>query len=347
MVFICYDLSDLITINGVFLMSAIGRSSLASGVQYANFVLTEEMRGCLTRWVHLAPSREDLSKRATVASKIVSFLYQKDENDLDLSGLELTSLPAVFGFEEIVRRLKTLDLSNNLFVKFPLEIESLRNLEALDLSDNFELESIPLAVRSLVSLRKLELFQDRGEYEEVHGQFATIDAIDLEGLAGLDNLEELVLSGYEMTEVPGVIYECRSLKNLTITNTGLKSIPAELCNRCQGLTHLDLSCNDIQEIPRGISSFTHLRDLDLSSNQDLDTFSYAIFNLQGTCKVNLKETALTSHHIELIQGRVSISGYDGPVIHLPELKEENSINVPEGRDPDPKRPRFSLPTDKV
>eukprot|EP00003_Mantamonas_plastica_P004500 TRINITY_DN1356_c0_g1_i7.p1 TRINITY_DN1356_c0_g1~~TRINITY_DN1356_c0_g1_i7.p1 ORF type:complete len:1030 (-),score=434.26 TRINITY_DN1356_c0_g1_i7:75-3164(-) len=78
-------------------------------------------------------------------------------------------------------------------------------------------------------------------------------------------LEELDVSGNDLTYLHGDIGDLSSLRQLRVGNNQLKSLPVEI-KRLSALELLDASNNEIEEIPREIQGCHRLRTLDLSNN---------------------------------------------------------------------------------
>lgn len=286
-------------------------------------VSIENVREIIDKWVSKVRSREDIENRQEAASLILEFLSNGQQNDLNLSSLNLTSLPAVFTCEAFVQRLKILDLSSNLLENVPPQLLGLENLEQLILSENYYIYTLD-GIENLTSLKKLEIEQNVAEYQAALGQD---DFEELEFPAAFGNLtqlEELCISGYDMGDIPSVIYACQNLRTIAFTNTNLPEIPLDLCNRLPNLTNLNLSCNFIDEVPDEVSNLAQLKELDLNGNH-ISSIPDSIFTLPNNCSINLEETALTREQIEDVTARVEAEDYVGPTFQLPELQEAEDI----------------------
>jgi len=124
---------------------------------------------------------------------------------IDLSGLELDTLPDLSGFPG----LEEIDASNNHLTHFPVELRALPALRALDLSGNY-LRSLPRSLARLATLRTLDLSCNR---------FQTFPR----GVTTLPGLRELDLSSdtwgeTRITSVPKEIVSMTSLEVLRIEN---------------------------------------------------------------------------------------------------------------------------------
>ncbi|PWK17102.1 leucine-rich repeat domain-containing protein [Xanthomarina spongicola] len=83
-----------------------------------------------------------------------------ETKELDLSGKNLKKLP-----ERILkyRNLKTINLRNNKFIEFPLQLSQLTYLENIYLSDNY-IDSIPVEILNFKNLKVLDLEGNKIRY---------------------------------------------------------------------------------------------------------------------------------------------------------------------------------------
>ena len=93
-------------------------------------VQRQEIKRALDTW-----SKNNLDRKIA-ADKILTFINNKEENNLDLKGLQLGTLPNIFESRELQERLVVLELSNTKLTTLPASINKLKKLERLSLAGN-------------------------------------------------------------------------------------------------------------------------------------------------------------------------------------------------------------------
>ncbi len=123
----------------------------------------------------------DDANRKEAAARIQHFISDASCTELDLSKLNLSSLPDIFDYSEIMSRLENLKLSFNSLRLLPNSLEYLDKLTDLDLSHN-NIPFIPLFLGLLSSLKNLDLsclplqsFPDIFEYTELKTQIRSLN----------------------------------------------------------------------------------------------------------------------------------------------------------------------------
>jgi internalin A len=142
---------------------------------------------------------------------------------LDLSGLELTTLPAEIGQ---LTNLEFLNLRSNKLTELPAEIGRLPNLQVLDAGLG------------------------------LHGRLTTLPA----EIGQLANLRVLALQMHKLTRLPAEIGQLRNLRTLNLYGNQLTELPAEIFH-LRNLEHLQLWDNPLVELPSQIGQLTNLREL--------------------------------------------------------------------------------------
>ncbi len=224
-------------------------------------------------------SGEDRNRLA--AAERVLACYWDKSSALDLRGLNLTDLPV--GIGRFFQHLEKLDLSNNRFFELPAFIEQLPMLRSLGLRGN-------LIANEELSLRACCHYELEQELEAWSGE-------DLNRLTAARRIldcywheqTELDLSSLALTDLPTEIWRFfQHLKKLNLSNNQLSELPESI--RLQNLEELDLSRNRFSVLPEVIREFGNLTRLNLGYNE-LSKLSESIGdlqNLQHLCLVHNK-----------------------------------------------------------
>jgi internalin A len=236
--------------------------------------------------------------------------------ELDLSGKELTELPAEIGK---LTQLETLTLGKveqnkweqgngkrvpavitNQLTTLPQELASLENLQSLDLSGN-PLTVIPESVLGLQKLTFLTLARvNLSEIPDAIVQLSNLTTLDLSSnqlnkipnaIAQLSNLTTLYLWSNQLSEIPNAIAQLSNLTGLYLSNNQISGIPdsiAQLLN----LIKLNLSGNQLSKVPSAIAQLSNLTTLDLARNQ-LSEIPETIAQLSNLTVLDLHSNQLT------------------------------------------------------
>lgn len=147
---------------------------------------------------------------------------------------------------------RTLDLSGLGLSSLPPGLERLAHLEALDLSNNTGLQSLP------------------------------------EGLAGCRNLRSLTACNGFVSHVPPSLFQLPNLETLDLSaNPFLKALPQAMA-QAPRLRELRVPHCDVSHLPPGMADMPALRTVDVSHNRGLHTLppglreSHVALALQGT-----------------------------------------------------------------
>lgn len=228
---------------------------------------------------------------------------------LDISNNQLSYLfPSSF---RIHPRLKRIYASNNKFNFFPAElIATLQFLEMVDLSGN-ELKTIEeLDFARLPRLRSLQLahnnleavsemaFHNSSQLQIIDLSYNKLDRLGERTFEGLVRLEMLNLAGNELTDLPETIFErarLQMLENINLSNNLFEVAPLKALQRQYFfVSSVDLSNNQLKEIPADDSIMVNIKKLDLSFNPLSEN---AIRNVLGEPKtvrqLNLAGTGIT------------------------------------------------------
>ena len=147
--------------------------------------------------------------------------------------------------------LETLDLNYNNMVEFPEAIKALPNLKELAFHSNY-ISIIPDgAFAGNPLLRMIHLYDN------------PLSFVGNSAFQNLSDLHSLVIRGASMVQWFPNLTGTVNLESLTLTGTKINSIPVNLCQEQKMLRTLDLSYNNIKDLP----SFTGCRSLEEISLQ--------------------------------------------------------------------------------
>ena len=191
---------------------------------------------------------------------------------LDLSGLDLTSVPA-----DVLRftQLRSLFLNDNRLTSIPGEIDQLENLQSLHLDDN-RLTELPPGLSKLSRLRELRL--DRNCLVTLPYNISRMRSLESlaansnmitrlpAGLARLDLLQSIMLNDNRLEHLPEEITQLPGLRRLWLSCNRITSLPASI-GGLSGLMKLVLSHNKLSSLPPEIGALANLRTLALDGNR--------------------------------------------------------------------------------
>ena len=162
---------------------------------------------------------------------------------------------------------------------FPSSLDSLSNLQELDLSQN-NLPKIPECVYNVPNLKRLNLSDNEiTELSNAMEGWTKIETLNLSrnaltalppALCKLTTLRRLYLNDNKLNfdGIPSGIGKLCSLEVFSASNNDLEMIPESLC-RCGALKKLNLSSNKLITLPEAIHLYTDLEQLDLRNNPNL------------------------------------------------------------------------------
>lgn len=136
--------------------------------------------------------------------------------------------------------LKVLRLEGNKLASLPPDLGELARLEELWLSDN-EIVSLPASVAKLVRLRRLRLARNRLRFDRDETSSASDENTSLRYLGSCAAARELALDGNPgIARVPSSFGALANLETLSLDDTRVAVVPAEVFEGCVALTRLSL-----------------------------------------------------------------------------------------------------------
>lgn len=210
------------------------------------------------------------------------FIYEQNYIDFDLLSKckelrslsiiksELTEIPDTI---KKLSNLNTLDLSENKFEKIPKSIFELTSIENLLLSRN-QITSIPDEIKKLKILKNLDLssnkikeiptsLTDVSELKDLDLSNNVIGAIP-NTISKLENLISLYISRNRIESLDNLKF--KKLENLDVSENEIKEIPEKILSTIS-INYFDISENKISEIPIKISELKNISTLILSKNK--------------------------------------------------------------------------------
>lgn len=208
---------------------------------------------------------------------------------LNLQCNELDRLPKGFGQ---LKSLQLLDASSNRFVHYPEVVNDCTNLLQVNLSYN-KIHSLPSSINNLIKLAKMNLSHNKlTEINDLsgmknlrtlnlqHNRIASIktDASNLQNLFLTGNrissfcdvlpkLRALEIQENPMTSISYQDFYPMSMTSLSLSKAKLASVPGELFVKLSQLEKLDLSENNLAQLPKEISLLNKLVYLSVARNK--------------------------------------------------------------------------------
>ncbi|XP_011494712.1 PREDICTED: protein flightless-1 [Ceratosolen solmsi marchali] len=195
-------------------------------------------------------------------------------NHNPLGHFQLRQLPSLMNLTTLQMRDTQRTLNN-----IPSNLESLTNLQELDLSQN-ALPRVPDALYALPNLRRLNLSDNQiSELSTAIEMWQKLETLNLcrnkltalpVSLCKISSLRRLYLNDNELDfkGIPSGIGKLSSLQVFSAAKNRLEMIPEGLC-RCGSLKQLILTCNRLITVPDAIHLLTDLECLDLRDNPHL------------------------------------------------------------------------------
>ncbi|CAG9534317.1 unnamed protein product [Cercopithifilaria johnstoni] len=173
-------------------------------------------------------------------------------NYIELTRLELIILHTCLGKAS---KLKKLILHSNALVHIPEDIGDLKILQFLDLSTN-KLDRLPAAIGSLSHLSTLLL---------AHNKISL-----LPDMSGLVSLQHLDVSHNQLTEFPTSFPSLSKLHTLILNSNHIRELPIEVNSLNDNLKTVNLSDNEIVDLPFLFCNCKKIKTLELADNNFSD-----------------------------------------------------------------------------
>ncbi len=212
-------------------------------------------------------------KNTIEAKRRIKQVLNDKSTVLDLSGLELESLPDSIGQ---LSHLQTLNLLNTPLQQLPESVGKLSSLQTLELSHT-QLQELPDSIGQLSHLQTLNLLN------------TPLQQLP-ESVGKLSSLQTLELSHTQLQELPDSIGQLSHLQTFNLLNTPLKQLP-ESVGKLSSLQTLELSHTQLQELPDSIGQLSHLQTFNLL-NTPLQQLPDSIGQLAQLQKLELSHTQL-------------------------------------------------------
>jgi len=212
-----------------------------------------------------------------------SFCHLKKMRHLSISQNRISSLPD--DFSELID-LERFYASDNLLARLPNRFESLEKIKSLSLSSN-GFTSFPSALTKLKNLEELIISANE------------IVIIPKE-ISNLQNLETLHIWGNLIYSLPEEIGELKKLKRLDVANNHLRVLPRTF--KLLELQHLDLSINELEELPDYFAELGELAYLNVERN-DLYDLPESLLKLSKLAYINLRDNPRLELPKEILETR--------------------------------------------
>lgn len=199
-----------------------------------------------------------------------------------------------------LKNLKILNLDNNDISYVPYAITGVKNLESLILSNNPLVDLPPL--EGLINLRNLNLEGTKLSYLDLEGlsSLETLNVNDtpLDLIVGLENLNSLTRFSASGTKISEFALYPSNLKAIDLSWNELQEVPTSILNLNE-LRILDLSSNNLTSLPSGFAKLKSLTTIDLSDNS-IEDLSY-VSDLVHLEKLSLKGNNLRKFPSSLVK----------------------------------------------
>ncbi|KAI3405477.2 hypothetical protein KGF56_001724 [Candida oxycetoniae] len=236
-------------------------------------------------------------------------------NVLDLSKAKITSIPPAF--IENISNVEKVVLDNNHLVILPNEIGNLSKLTHLSIYSN-NLQSIPVTIGNLFNLQHLDLHSNN--IQSLPSEIWNLQSLTILNIAS-NNLTAFpkppfaiakrISSSTNLVDLPTLSRSLAdSLSVLTIADNRLNDDCFEPISFLISLTSLNVSYNDLVEIPEGsIVNLVKLRDLYLSGNE-ISTLPDELVQLKTLKLLYINNNKLITLPAKLSQLK-NLSHFDG------------------------------------
>ncbi|KAA8595730.1 leucine-rich repeat-containing G-protein coupled receptor 4 [Etheostoma spectabile] len=193
--------------------------------------------------------------------------------------------------------LETLDLNFNNLMVFPKAIEALPKLKELGFHSN-DIASIPEgAFHNNPLLRTIHLYDN------------PLSSVGASAFQNLSDLHSLMLRGASMMQDFPILTWTNSLESLTLSGTKISSIPANLCEDLKLLRTLDLSYNEIKELP-SLQGCVRLQEISFQHNQIQQVDRGTFQGLSALRLLDLSRNAIRVIHRDAFLSLTALTNLD-------------------------------------
>ncbi|XP_035274080.1 leucine-rich repeat-containing G-protein coupled receptor 4 [Anguilla anguilla] len=193
--------------------------------------------------------------------------------------------------------LETLELNFNNLMMFPEAIQALPKLKELGFHSN-NIAAIPeRAFYSNPLLRAIHLYDN------------PISFIGSSAFQNLSDLHSLMLRGASLMQDFPSLAGTVNLESLTLTGTKISAIPAGLCEDLKFLRTLDLSYNEIKELPVFQGCFK-LEEISLQHNRIQEIHGDTFQGLASLRILDLSRNEITSIHKDSFFSLTALTNLD-------------------------------------
>ena len=201
--------------------------------------------------------------------------------------------------------LEEVELQNNWFEEFPVEIFTIPNLKKL-VSRNNRYREIKFG--NCLSLQKLTVDDKIPFLPESIGNLSNLTDLDLsnnrqsilpESIGNLSNLTDLDLSNNRLQFLPSSIVNLKKLKNLDLRSNCLTTLP-EAIGQLTSLKELEIWNNKITSLPDSLGDCSFLKVIKAQMNE-LSTVPATLSNLKELRVLDVSDNHITNIPEELAQ----------------------------------------------
>jgi Leucine-rich repeat (LRR) protein len=220
-------------------------------------------------------------------AKIVADMLHKSVNDVvtneELAGYkgklnclpgELSDLTGI-GY---LTGITSISCSKNYVKVIPPEIKNLVNLESLDFTKAYSVESIPPEIGYLQNLKYMSfcLTQITSIPKEI-GNLRNLNTLLLRAnklqslpneIGNLEKLQDLDFGSNILTSIPDSVSDLTDLTVLDLSNNALTALPDNLGKLCK-LQNLNIFNNKLKSLPRSMENMIHLNSINVYDNFEL------------------------------------------------------------------------------
>lgn len=216
---------------------------------------------------------------------------EEQRYELALSGSEISERISTSGLNKEIfqlSKLNFLQISNTVLDELPVEIGNLAHLTTLDLHRN-AIHTIPSSVGLLKQLKNLDLSGN------------LLKNLPVE-VGEIDSLHTLNMTCNQLTSVPS-LEKAKHLARLDLSHNQLTDLPDGIF-KLEFLSELKASDNFISKLSEEVSNLQALKILDLSSNS-IDTLPSSLANCFKLKELNLKENKFKDNRLTKLVNQCS------------------------------------------